>query len=518
MLNYFLYARKSTDIEDKQVRSIEDQLAVLRALAQRESLNIIDEFVEKQSAKRPGRPVFGKMLARIGKEEAQGVVCWKLDRLARNPVDAAQISWLLQEGTIQHIQTYDRSYRPSDNVMMMQVEFGMANQYIRDLSENTKRGLYEKVRRGEYPSLAPVGYINDLRTKTIVVDRVKAPIIKEAFELYAQNNSRLEDIAMFLFERGIKTRKSRRWNSDGGRPLKKDQVTYILSNPLYCGLFRYAKEIHPGNHETIISKQLFDRVQKVLKLRGKIIHKVKGSKPLCGLLRCGECGRSITGEAKTKNQKNGNVHHYLYYRCTKKDVVCSQDFIRGEELDRQLTELLKNYVLPPEWAEELLKMTEKDNQESARSVAVVVQELRRKIGETDIKLQRLLDAYLEQDIEREHYRDEKNALVSEKKSLEEQIARLERNRNIWLEPLKNWLKDAQTLDGINQNPSLSFKKFFSQKVFGSNLLLQNKKVVSVAQTQWAALAAAREKNSKLPLSFPLVELYESLRTHFIKNS
>lgn len=92
MTNYFLYARKSTDVEDKQVRSIDDQLAVLRALAKTEGLTIVEEFIEKQSAKLPGRPIFDQMLTRIEKGEAQGIVCWKLDRLARNPIDGGQIS------------------------------------------------------------------------------------------------------------------------------------------------------------------------------------------------------------------------------------------------------------------------------------------------------------------------------------------------------------------------------------------------------------------------------------------
>ena len=92
-------------------------------------------------------------------------------------MDGGQVSWLLQRGVVQHIATNDRSYYPTDNVLMMSVEFGVANQYILDLATNTKRGLYEKVKRGEYPSLAPVGYINDPRTKTIIMDRKKAKII-----------------------------------------------------------------------------------------------------------------------------------------------------------------------------------------------------------------------------------------------------------------------------------------------------------------------------------------------------
>src|SRR3989338_2140936 len=107
MMQYFLYARKSTDVEDKQVLSSEAQWAELRTLAKRDGLEIGEEFVEKRSAKMPGRPVFEEMLKRIERGEAQGIVCWKIDRLSRNPVDSGRISWLLQQGTVQKIITHD---------------------------------------------------------------------------------------------------------------------------------------------------------------------------------------------------------------------------------------------------------------------------------------------------------------------------------------------------------------------------------------------------------------------------
>src|SRR3989344_6237731 len=135
-MSYFLYARKSTDIDDKQVLSIESQLSELRTLAKREGLEIVAEFTEKRTAKFPGRPIFNDMMNRIQTGEAQGIICWKLDRLARNPVDDGLVSWLLQQATIERIATPERSYYPADNVLLMSVEFGMAHQYIRDLAVN----------------------------------------------------------------------------------------------------------------------------------------------------------------------------------------------------------------------------------------------------------------------------------------------------------------------------------------------------------------------------------------------
>ena len=121
MTTYFLYARKSTDVEDKQVLSIEAQLAELRTLAKSEGLEIAAEFVEKRSAKMTGRPIFNDMLQRIQTGKARAIVCWKIDRLARNPVDGGQISWLLQQSVIQSIRTHDRNFLPADNVLMISV-------------------------------------------------------------------------------------------------------------------------------------------------------------------------------------------------------------------------------------------------------------------------------------------------------------------------------------------------------------------------------------------------------------
>ena len=498
MLNYFLYARKSTDVEDKQVRSIDDQLAVLRALAKTEGLSISEEFIEKQSAKVPGRPVFMEMLARVEKGEAQGIVCWKLDRLARNPVDGGQVSWMLQRGSIQHIQTHDRSYRPSDNILLMSVEFGMANQYIIDLSSNTKRGLHEKARRGEYPSVAPVGYLNDSRVKLVVVDKKKSKVVRQAFELYAEGESRLEDIARFLYDNGIRTHSTKRWNNGGDRPLKRDQVSYMLSNPFYVGLFRYAGELHEGKHPPIVSKQLFDKVQAALTMRSKPRNPESEPQALCGLLSCGSCGMMITAEHKWKHQKNGNTHEYVYYRCTRKNkkIKCSEPAVREEELNRQLSGLIKNYALPDDWAAGLSQMADKDEREAVQSSASLVQEARGGVDAITQKLQRLLTAYLDQDIERENYRFEKAELLSRKKSLEEKIGNLERGSIAWVEPLRNWLKDAQSLNEITETTPLPLKKSFAQKIFGLNLTLHDREAVGVAENQWAAIEAAHQKNSK----------------------
>ena len=503
-MRYFLYARKSTDVEDKQVMSIEAQLFELRTIARRDELEIVEEYVEKQSAKMPGRPVFEEMLSRIERGEAQGVICWKIDRLSRNPVDSGRISWLLQRGVIQQIQTHDRSYLPQDNVLIMSVEFGMANEYIRQLSVNVARGLRQKARNGHYPSVPPIGYLNDPRTKTIVVDRKKSKIVRAAFELYAQNGSRLEDVSRFLFERGMMTHPTKRWENGGGHPLNKSKVSVLLSNSFYYGHFRYAGEMYEGKHTPIVSKELFDRVQKVLALRGRTQKLKKSPQALCGLLKCGECGCSITCEEKFKYQKNGNVHRYVYYRCTKKRGKCAGAYIREETLDTQLSELLSRFHLPRHWAEELDRMATKDAADASQTAAASVQAMRAKIADLDGKVARLTDLFVEQDIERDEYLSRKRELMSTKKSAQENILRLERNAAVWLEPMRAWLKDASLLDEAAKSKDLPSKKLTLQKVFGSNLTLHAREARGVPANHWFSVAAAKENQSETDLVSSLV--------------
>ena len=248
---FFLYARKSTDVEDKQILSIEAQLAELREYAARERLFIVEQLIEKQSAKIPGRTIFNNMIDRIEKDEASGIVSWHPDRLARNSVDGGKIIYLIDTGKIKFLKFPQFWFESTpQGKFMLTIAFGQSKYFVDSLSENTKRGLRQKVRRGEMPGLAPVGYLNDPRTKTIVVDRKKALVVKQAFEMFATGNYRIMDIRGFLAGNGIVTR--------SGRPWPIDQVTkQVLTNPFYYGHFRYLREIHEGVQEPIITKKLF---------------------------------------------------------------------------------------------------------------------------------------------------------------------------------------------------------------------------------------------------------------------
>ena len=141
---YFIYARKSTDVEDKQVLSIEAQVAELRKYARDNGLFVVDTIIEKKSAKVPGRPKFGSMLARIEAGEASGIIAWHPDRLARNSIDGGQIVYLLDQTHLQSLKFPTFWFENiSQGKFMLSIAFGQSKYYIDNLAENTKRGLHQ---------------------------------------------------------------------------------------------------------------------------------------------------------------------------------------------------------------------------------------------------------------------------------------------------------------------------------------------------------------------------------------
>ena len=512
---FFLYARKSTDVEDKQVLSIEAQLQELRDYAKRENIEISAEIVEKQSAKIPGRPMFNKMLDDIEKLGGN-ILAWHPDRLARNSIDGGKIIYLLDTeklATLKFPTFWCDS--TSQGKFMLNMAFGQSKYYVDSLSENTKRGMRQKVRRGEYPGLTPVGYINDSRTKTIAVDKKSAPVIRQAYEMYSDGNQTLDTIGMFLAQNNL--------FGKNGKKIHRTRATFILSNPFYYGHFRFNKEVYEGKHEPVVDKKLWDKVQEVMKERGRPRHKMKNEpQAYCGLLSCATCGMMITGEYKVKTQLNGTQHFYTYYHCTKKrrDMKCPEPCIRQESLDEQISSLLQKVSMPQDWADYLNMRLEKDKMESAQSVSIFVSENEKKIQDIVVRLQRLLDGYLDQDIDKEVYRSEKSKLLSEKKSLETEISRSQGKQKLWLEPMQKWINKAQNMEKIALDTDLFAKKVCAKEIFGSNLLLQNKLVRASApnflnspakqtQSAWASLCDAHsfvDSQSKSRILEPLPRL------------
>ncbi len=356
---YFLYARKSSESDDRQAASIEDQVRVLTDLAAKYGITIGKIVREAHSAKEPHtRPEFAAMLRSIEKGKAQGILCWKLDRLARNPADEGQIKWMLQRGVIKEIKTPDRDYRPEDNVLITAVEFGMANQYILDLSKNVKRGLYQRAERGEYPAHAPVGYLNDPGApkgkKLIVPDPGRWNGVRKLFDMILTGAYTVDEIWRFNLKKRLVI-------TNQGQPLCRSSVYKLFTNRFYYGDYEYPRgsgNWRHGIHTPMILPEEYDAIQEKLGRKGKPRPHVH-TFDFTGMIRCGTCGAMVTAENKTKHQQNGNIHHYIYYHCSwRKEVPCAEKSMRDADLLTSLVEITDGIYVPPEfhaWAMEWLR-------------------------------------------------------------------------------------------------------------------------------------------------------------------
>ena len=402
MPRYIIYCRKSSESEDRQVLSIESQTNELKRLAERLNLQVVEVLSESQSAKRPGRPLFNDMIKKIEQGKIDGIICWKLDRLARNPIDGGQIIWMLQKGVIKHIQTFEKSYCPEDNVLLMNVEFGMANQYILDLSKNVKRGFRAKLEQGWRPNLAPLGYLNQTRVKgegQIIKDPERYDLVKKMWGLMLSGRytpPKILDIAVNKWS--LKTR--------SGKPLSRSMIYRLFTQPFYSGCFEFPEgsgNWYKGIHEPMITPEEYDKVQILLGRKGNPRPK-KYNFAFRGLLRCGECGAMITADEKNQiicsecrykfssnnrqgcpkcntpieNMKSPTILKYIYYHCTKrKNPECSQGSIEVKKLESQIDELLSKIHISKDFRDWAIKYLKEENEKEITSRQDIISSQRR---------------------------------------------------------------------------------------------------------------------------------------------
>lgn len=472
---YFIYARKSSESEDRQVESVSSQVDVLKKLAEDRNLDIVDILTEAKSAKAPGRPVFNKMLERVGKGEADGIICWKTDRLFRNPVDFGTISWMLQNSIIKHIQCSDRSYYPEDNVLLMSVEQGMANQFIRDLSKNTQRGLKAKAERGWYPAQPPLGYLHNPNKrkgeKEMMKDPARFEMTRKIFDwMLSGTYLPSQVIGKATKELGL----TNRFNRSVGRAT----IYQILRNPFYYGYYEYPKGSGnwiKGKHEPMITKVEYDRIQKLLA-------KNENPKPetkvfsFTGLIRCGECGAMITAEDKVKNQKNGNVHSYTYYRCTKRTKHnCSQKTVEVKKLEEQIQEILQRIVIPEEFIKFAIEVIDNDVEGDVQKNREFIETYKKELNSLTKKNDKLMEMKLNDLINEEEFLNKKSEIKKRELELKLLIDGFESNDDHITTGIKDLLLFGQLASVCFQNASLEEKRIILGSL-GSNLSIKDKKL------------------------------------------
>ncbi|MFH0828718.1 MAG: recombinase family protein [Candidatus Kerfeldbacteria bacterium] len=339
-VKYCLYARKSTESEEQQILSIDSQIKEMLKIAERDGLEIVEIRKESHSAKAVGqRDVFNGLIKDIRDAKFSGVLTWAPDRLSRNAGDLGALVDLMDQKLLLEIRTYNQKFTnsPSEKFMLM-ILCSQAKLENDNKSVNVKRGLRTRCEQGLRPSMAPTGYLNEKRKDRpceVIVDSERAPMIKQMFEKVGNEQWSGRKLYHWLrFEVDFKTR--------SGKHLSLSNIYIILKNSFYYGVFEYPEKSgnwYTGKHKPIIQQELYDKAQEQL-VRSEI-NKHNREFAFTKLISCGLCGSGITASEKFKNQKNGNVHRYVYYGCTKsKDKNCACGYMREEEIIEQIVKLL----------------------------------------------------------------------------------------------------------------------------------------------------------------------------------
>jgi site-specific DNA recombinase len=486
---FFTYCRKSTEDEDHQILSIESQRQELRRFAEREHLQVVAMREESRSAKSPGRPVFNEMLKRIEHGEADGILAWHPDRLARNALDGGQIIHLLDGGKLNALRFPTYTFEnTSQGKFMLAIMFGQSKYYVDSLSENVRRGNRTKRERGWLPGRAPIGYLNgrsDAGEKIIVPDPDRFRAIRHLWELLLSGAYSVPEVLKIATrEMGLRTMRRKR---SGGGPLSVCGIYRLFSNPFYTGQLVHGTQWYPGKHQAMVTFTEFEQVQRLLRRVDRARSKVHVF-AYTGLIRCGACGGSITAEDKT----NPYGSNYVYYHCTHKKagLSCREKSIEEKQLENQIVEFLANIHVNNDELKESLATIDAERLKQRQTGDGVAQSIERALDACERNLDNLTKLRYRELIEEDRFIRQKAELAKEQIALRQRRDQLKTED--WIElSRKLFLFSNRAVFWLTHGTPEERRLIVSTA--GSNFLLRAKKLTIDAKKPFAVL----QKNGQI---------------------
>ena len=476
---YFLYARKSQESEERQVLSINSQKEKIETIFP--NLKIVDVLEESKSAFKPyERPLFHKMIERIQAGEADGIVSWHPDRISRNEIDAATITYFVRTGVIKDLKfgSYNFDNSP-EGIMMLQMALSQSQYSSSKLSKDVKRGLSTKLKMGIRPNKTPQGWLNDYISpkgmKTISIDKKRFPVLRQCWDLMLTGNYTPPQIlAKLNNEWGYRTRKTKR---TGGKPMSRSGIYLMFNNRFYAGQVKLQDGTwSKGAHQSMVTLEEFDRVQRLLGRKGNPRAKQYDYcfKPL---LICGECSGSITAETKRKKIKEtGDSKEYTYYHCThNKDCNCKQGSIEERKLKKLMKGEMDRYTILPQFKEWAIEMLNKYNDSEIKQRTDIHKMQAQAVLTTQGEIDNLTKMRYRGLIDDEEYLKEKKDLKSKIGKLKEQIGDTEKRAENWLELTEKTFEFITYAAHHYKEGSFEERRTILTG-FGSNFLIKDKKL------------------------------------------
>ena len=427
-----------------------EQKAAIERYATRFNLSVSDWFEEQQTAAKRGRPVWARMLKVLRSGQVSGVIMHKIDRSARNLKDWADLGEIIDRGTEVHFANESLDLNSRGGRLSADIQAVVAADFIRNLREEAKKGIYGRLKQGFLPSGAPVGYLNHGGGKQKTIDPQKGPLVRKAFLLYATGNYTLHTLGDELFRMGLRNR------AEGS--VTRNGLSIMLNNPFYIGIVRIRSngQVFQGNHDPLISKHLFDQVQGAL--TGHFNARTKTHDLLFRkCVRCKGCGYSLIGEV----QKG-----HVYYRCHTRD--CPTTAIREEAIDERIAIELQKLHFTDRERECLLDALKEQKENWTKDSEQELAALNAKCQQATDRLNRLTDAYLDGSIERDLFDERKKALLFERTAMNDRLNELRDNPGVIPARLQKFLELAEASYSLYKEGN-SDQKRRMVKMFTSNL-------------------------------------------------
>ncbi len=419
-----LFARVSSREQEETGYSLPSQEKLLKEYADRRGFRIAKRFSISESASGLNqRKTFNEMLNYVKNGNIKVIVCEKVDRLTRNLKDAVSINEWINEDTERQVHFVKENCilskdSKSNEKFIWNIKVSVAQYYIDNLSEEVKKGQKEKIAQGWLPTKPPLGYktIGEKGHKIHVIDDEKALLIKKAFDLYATGNYSLKKLVQIANEEGLRTA--------GGNKLVKSRLADLLSDPFYYGKICWNGEIYDGKQEPLIAKELFDRVQEVLKSKSTPKYN-RHFYLFNGLIKCAECGGKITWE-KQKGIIYGHCNHYR--NCSQKT------WSKEHEVENQVLDVFGNLEIKDirltEWVKKALKESHRDEIEYH---SLAVNELNQRYELIQKRLDKLYDDKLDEKINKEFYERKFKEYSAERETILRSIQKHSQANNKYFE-------------------------------------------------------------------------------------